>query len=374
MRIRGQWLDHPGTQQILRMLGGNAYLVGGCVRNDLIGAPVGDIDIATAFPPTRVMDLAWAAGLRVIPTGLKHGTVTVIAGDLPHEVTTFRRDVETDGRHAVVAYSGSMVDDAHRRDFTINALYADAGGAVLDPLGGFADLCARRVRFVGNPAARIAEDHLRILRFFRFHAWYGDPVEGIDADGLAACASAGDGLARLSRERVSAEMLKLLAAPDPAPSVAAMARAGILGAILPGADARTLAVLVHLEIFAPDPMVRLAVLGGQTDGLRLSRDAASCLGILRDAMTDDAPPAVVAHRHGADIARKIVTLRCALGERPLPASLENDIALGAAATFPVKAADLMPGLAGPALGRELQRLRETWIASGFALGRDDLLG
>ncbi len=244
------WLDDPATRAVCRALTGSghqALFVGGCVRNALLGRPVADIDIATDATPEEVMALAGAAGLHPVPTGIAHGTVTVVAEGRPFEVTTFRRDVETFGRRAVVAYTRDIAEDAARRDFTMNALYAGPDGTVVDPLGGLPDLLARRVRFVGDPAARIAEDYLRILRFFRIHAWYGDPASGLDADGLAACAAAQAGLARLSRERVGAETAKLLAAADPAPAVAAMAAAGILARVLPGADATPLAALVHLE-------------------------------------------------------------------------------------------------------------------------------
>ena len=224
MKIGGDWAGAAPTQALLAALvaaGGEGFFVGGCVRNALMGRPVADIDIATALHPEAVSKAATAAGFRVVPTGIDHGTVTVIAGHVPHEVTTFRRDVETDGRRAVVAYSGDMAEDAARRDFTMNALYARADGTVIDPLGGLPDLLAHRVRFVGNAPARIREDYLRILRFFRFHAHYGDPEGGLDPEGLAACAELAGGLSGLSAERVSAELAKLLSAPDPAPSVAA---------------------------------------------------------------------------------------------------------------------------------------------------------
>ena len=193
-----------------------AYAVGGCVRN-AAWAPVTDVDIATSARPDAVIAWPKAAGLRAVPTGLAHGTVTLVTGGEGFEVTTFRRDVATDGRHAEVAFSDRIEDDAARRDFTMNALYADAAGQVLDPLGGLDDLRARRLRFVGDPARRIAEDYLRILRFFRFHAQYGDPDHGLDPDGLAACATGADGLARLSAERSRANCASLLAARDPAP-------------------------------------------------------------------------------------------------------------------------------------------------------------
>lgn len=219
----------------------------GCVRNALLGAEASDIDIATDAHPERVVELAAGAGLKAIPTGIEHGTVTVVSGGIPHEITTFRRDVETDGRRATVAFSDTVSEDAARRDFTMNALYARPDGTLLDPLGGLPDLNARHVRFIGQAKDRIREDYLRSLRYFRFHAWYGDAAAGFDPDALDAIASNLDGLERLSRERVGAEILKLLAAPDPAPAIAAMRGAGVLGAVLPGADDRSLAVLVSLE-------------------------------------------------------------------------------------------------------------------------------
>ncbi len=173
MKVGGTWLDHPGTQALcaaLEAAGHRALFVGGCVRNAILGEPVGDVDLTTDATPEAVTRIAEAAGFRTVPTGLDHGTVTVIAGGLAHEVTTFRRDVETDGRRAVVAFSARIDEDAARRDLTMNALYADRMGTVIDPLGGLADTLARRVRFVGDPETRIREDYLRILRFFRFHA------------------------------------------------------------------------------------------------------------------------------------------------------------------------------------------------------------
>ena len=178
MNLAGNWLAHPGTQGLCKALeaaGYRALFVGGCVRNAILGVPVADIDLATDATPDVVTRVAEGAGFKVIPTGIDHGTVTVVASGLPHEVTTFRRDVETDGRRAVVAFSTRIEEDASRRDLTMNALYADATGLVIDPLGGLADTLARRVRFVGDPETRIREDYLRILRFFRFHAAYGDP-------------------------------------------------------------------------------------------------------------------------------------------------------------------------------------------------------
>ena len=379
-RVTGAWLEAAGTQAVFAMLaaaGHQVFAVGGCVRNALLGQPVGDVDFATDARPEAVSDLAVAAGLRAVPTGMEHGTVTVVAGGTGYEVTTFRRDVETDGRRAVVAFGGDLAGDAARRDFTMNALYCGADGTVVDPLGGLADLTARRVRFIGEARDRIAEDYLRILRFFRFHAWYGDPAGGLESEGLAACAELADGLARLSAERVGAEMRKLLAAPDPAPAVAAMAQAGVLARVLPGAEARALPVLVHLETevgVAPDWVRRLAVLGGAADGLRLSRAATRRIELLRAGVEAGEGAAVTAWRHGAAAAMDVALLTAALTGAPLPEDLTAEAARGAAAEFPVRARDLMPALEGPALGARLQELEAAWIASGMRATRDELLG
>ncbi|MCU0912449.1 MAG: CCA tRNA nucleotidyltransferase [Rhodobacteraceae bacterium] len=381
MKIEADWLTDPGPRAVLAALargGHRALYVGGTVRNALLGLAPGDIDIATDARPERVMALAAAAGLRPVPTGVEHGTVTVVADHRGIEVTTFRRDVETDGRRAVVAFSDLIEHDAERRDFTMNALYATAEGEVIDPLGGLPDLLARRVRFVGDPGARIAEDYLRILRFFRFHAWYGDPTGGLDAEGLAACAGNLGGLSGLSRERVGAEMKKLLAAPDPAPAVAAMAQAGALARALPGADARALAPLVHLEAgegLAPDPIRRLAVLGGEdaAGALRLSRAEARRLEALREAAGSAAGPAELGYRLGAEPALSAAVLRAAMTGAPVPPGARGDADRGASARFPVAAADLAP-LSGAALGARLKDLEARWIASGFTLDRAQLLG
>lgn len=379
MKITADWLTRPETRAVCDMLvdaGHQALFVGGCVRNALIGAPVADLDIATDARPETVTVLAEKAGLRVVPTGIDHGTVTVVSGGLPHEVTTFRRDVETFGRHAVVAYATSVAEDAARRDFTMNALYATPDGTVIDPMDGLGDLTARRVRFVGDAHTRIREDFLRILRFFRFHAWYGDPQGGLDPEGLAACAAHSAETETLSRERVGAEMRKLLSAPDPAPSVAAMQQAGVLAHVLPGADARALPVLVHLDHGAPVRWLRrLAVLGGQdlTDRLRLSRAEATDLARLKGAVDAGLRPAEAAYRLGADLAFDAVAVGAALAGTALPPGVAADLARGAAARFPLRAADLMPGLQGAALGAALTAAEDRWIASDFTLTRDQLL-
>jgi poly(A) polymerase len=376
-RLDAAWLSAARTQRVCAALtagGRRAYLVGGCIRNALLDRPVADIDVATDARPEEVIALATAAGLRPVPTGIAHGTVTVVADGRPFEVTTFRRDVETFGRHAVVAFSDDIAEDAARRDFTMNALYARPDGELVDPLGGLPDLLARRVRFVGDADRRIAEDYLRILRFFRIHAWYGDLEAGLDPDGLAACAAGQDGLAQLSRERVGAEMTKLLAATDPAASVAAMAATGILARLLPGADPRALAPLVHFEAGCPPRWQRrLAVLGWRpewSEALRLSRSDAKALDAMTTSLAAGEPPALAAYRHGVEVARDAALVLAASLGVPPPADLEAELARGAAARFPLRAADL--DLAGPALGAALRRLEQIWIESDFALSAEDL--
>ena len=379
MRIAGDWLAQPGTQALcgaLEAAGLRALFVGGCVRNALLGVPVADVDIATDARPETVTRLAEAAGLRVVPTGIEHGTVTVIAGGVPHEVTTFRRDVETDGRRAVVAFADDVTEDAARRDFTMNALYADARGNVIDPLGGLPDLVARRLRFVGDAHQRIREDYLRILRFFRFHAHYGDPGQGMDAEALAASAELAEGVDGLSRERIGSEIRKLLAAPDPAPAVAAMAQAGVLTRVLPGSDPRALAPLVHLEgDLPPRWQRRLAALGGQEveERLRLSRADAAVLAALRDAVGRGWSPAALGWKLGAEGGRDAVLLRAALLESPLPQGWYAEVARGVGSAMPVTAADLMPGLQGAALGARLKEIESRWLASDLRLTRADFL-
>ena len=377
MRITGSWIDHPGTQALCAALEGagfRALFVGGCVRNDLLGEPVADIDIATDAMPETVSNLAETAGFKVVPTGIEHGTVTVVAQGEPHEVTTFRRDVETDGRRAVVAFSTRIEEDAQRRDFTMNALYADRQGRVIDPLQGLPDLQARRVRFVGDAETRIREDYLRILRFFRFHAAYGDPEGGLDPEGLAACAALSAGLETISRERITAELRKLLAARDPAPAVAAMAQSGVLARILPGADPRALAPLVHLDQAEPPRWLRrLATLGGETEHLRLAKSEARDLSALRTALGSTDTAAALGWRLGETLATDAILARAASFGTSPPEGWQAEIHCGAKARFTVTAADLMPALQGEALGARLKQLEARWLASNLTLSREDLL-
>ena len=382
MQVTGDWLTSADTQAVLGMLtdaGHQAYAVGGCARNALLGVPVADVDIATSALPEQVVQLAEAAGLKPIPTGLEHGTITVVCNGEPHEVTTFRKDVDTDGRRAVVAFSDNIKDDAIRRDFTVNALYVEADGTLHDPLGGLPDIKAKRIRFIEDAAQRIEEDYLRILRFFRFTAWYGDPTSGLDAEGLAACATHVDGISKLSKERLGAEMKKLLAAPDPAPAVAAMAACGVLAQILPGADPKYIAPLVHLEQSAEIPpswQRRMIAMGGESHAkrLRLSKAEGKRLNATTAAMQSGDLVKVMAYRFGADAVLDAKMIEAATLSSSLCEALHEHIEEGTKAVFPVKAADLIDRMgAGPQLGAELKRLEGLWVNAGFNVSKKELL-
>ena len=378
MKVYGDWLEHPGTQALCKAIedaGYQALFVGGCVRNAILGETVNDVDIASDALPQITTHIAEKAGFKVVPTGIEHGTVTVIAEGRPHEVTTFRRDVETDGRRAVVAFSTHIEDDAARRDFTMNALYADRHGTLIDPLSGLPDLIARRVKFVGDACERIREDYLRILRFFRFYAYYGGDDQGIDPAGLAACAENSAGIATLSKERVGAEMRKLLLAPNPLPSISVMAVSGVLSRILRGASTKALGPFLHLcdeNSHSANLVARLVALGGDVPdvALRLSRSETRNWLKLHAAVGSSASAGELGYELGLEDGLSALLLRAALLETPVVGVAE--LHAGAGAIFPVKAADL-PGLSGAALGAELKKLERKWISSGFQLSRDDLL-
>ena len=381
MKLTGDWYKAAAPQRLCSVLdagGHQALFVGGCVRNDLLGAAVSDIDIATDARPERVIELAKAAGLKPVPTGIDHGTVTVVVSGTAFEVTSFRTDVSTDGRRAVVAFSDDITADAERRDFTMNALYAQASGAVIDPLEGLGDLRARRVRFIKDAARRIEEDYLRILRFFRFSAWYGDPQLGFDPEALAAIGAHMDGLDCLSKERVGNELLKLLAAVDPAPSLAVMRTTGAFRRVLNGADDKAIGLLVHLEQgngVAPAPLRRLAALGGMDvqAALRLSKQQDKTLTLYRGEMGSASGAGELGYRHGVIAAQDILLLRAAQFETEVARGDFTAAAIGANASFPVAAQDLMPQYSGAQLGAELRALEQRWIDSGFQLSKKALL-
>jgi poly(A) polymerase len=342
--------------------------VGGAVRDALLGRPAADVDLATPDLPDAVTRALRQAGLKAVPTGLEHGTVTAVSGHRGFEVTTLRRDVATDGRRAVVAFTGDWREDAARRDFSINAMSMTADGMVYDYFGGIADLRAGRVRFVGDAAERIAEDFLRILRFFRFHARYGTGEP--DPQALAAIAAAVPGLARLSAERVWSELKRILAAPDPRNAIALMQRLGVLGAVLPeGTDVQRLACLIDNGAPA-DALLRLAaLLDGDAEALaerlRLSATERERLLALRRAEVppNDADDATL-RRFLADTQKDVLIDRVWLsGGDP---SLRARLATMEVPVFPLHGRDLRAAgvQPGPHLGALLRDLRVWWLQGG----------
>ena len=386
VRLKDQpWLTASSTGSVMAALEaaggpGCARFVGGCVRNALIGAPVDDIDIATTLKPEETDKAIRAAGLKAVPTGIAHGTVTAVTERTPFEITTLRRDVSTDGRNATVAFTDDWAEDAGRRDFRLNALYADADGIVFDPTGhGIADAEAGRIVFVGDPETRITEDYLRILRFFRFFAWYGqgDP----DGAALVACRKLAPGMARLSAERVSKELMKLLGAPDPRPAMAAMASTPVLGELLP--EAETLEMFGAVVALTDDPVLRLMVLLPADEGvltvvskrLRLPNstrdrllDAALARPDVTLSMSDAATRSVIYRRGGRAV-------RDALFRAWAEDTGRGDDAkrlLGLAETWtppvmPVGGRQLarLGVEPGPETGRLLKAFEEGWIADDF---------
>ncbi|MDB5697400.1 MAG: Polynucleotide adenylyltransferase region [Alphaproteobacteria bacterium] len=382
-----RWQQKDGLKRLLSTLGaeqGETRYVGGCVRDTLLGMSVSDVDLATRLQPEEVIERLGRARIKAIPTGLAHGTVTAVLREGLVEVTTLRRDVATDGRHATVAFTEEWRDDAARRDFTINALFADpTSGAVFDYFSGLDDLEAGRVRFIGDPLRRIAEDHLRILRFFRFHARFGN--DDPDAAALAACSFRANDLMALSRERIADELLKLLGLPDPAQTLALMVEHAILRPVLPeigGDGVQRLAVLTAREglhrvpadairrlaaLLPPDPMLAVAV----ANRLKLSKKDGKRLAAAADPALPEADPQVLAYEIGGTEAIDRLLLRAAddaLGdglarlagwEKPrLPVGGSELIAMG-----------LKPG---PLVSRALRAIEHEWVRSGFRQDRESI--
>ncbi len=359
----------PGVDAVLAALP-DARFVGGCVRDALAGYAAKDIDLATALSPQAVIEKLEAAGVKAIPTGIEHGTVTAVSGDEHVEITTLRRDVTTDGRRATIAYTDDWLEDAARRDFTINALYADpATGTVFDPFGGVADLKAGIVRFIGIPRDRIAEDHLRILRFFRFYARFGKGKP--DPEGLAACAARANDLMALSRERIAMEVLAILALPSPAPVITLMIEAGIFAPVLPEIEnAAPLAQLIAREAdaaIAPDPIRRLAALLPKSadiaeavaSRLKLSNAQKKRLMLARSMSPKHAESAkALAYWLGIEAATDHLLLA---GEDV--SALQN----WSPPTLPISGGAIVArGVkAGPDVARILKAIEQLWVAEGF---------
>ena len=373
-----KWRRRRGVWRLLKALGADEGLtryVGGAVRDDLLGIPVNDIDLATRIRPQEVVERLEAAGIKAVPTGIEHGTVTAVSDGLPVEVTSLRRDVSTDGRRATVAFTDDWQEDAGRRDFTINALSADpVTGEIFDYFGGLADLHARRVRFIGDPAARIAEDHLRILRLFRFHARFGAGEP--DPAALDACTARANDLMALSRERIADELLKLLGLPDPAPTVAVMLDRAILKPVLPEIEPAALAVLTRViaaereagiepdairrfsALLPPEPLTAEKIAAR----LKLSNKARKRLACTAERGLGTNPE-TLAYRVGTECAVDRLLLA---GEPGKAASLAG----WRAPKLPIGGGMLIArGVKeGPAVARTLRRIEDRWVEAGFPQG------
>jgi poly(A) polymerase len=389
-RLIAPWLGEAPLGDLLAVLdrdGEEARVVGGAVRNALLDEPHGDIDVATTALPEEVVRRVAAAGFKPVPTGIEHGTITVVAAGQPFEVTTLREDVETFGRHAKVAFGRDWRRDAERRDFTINALSAARDGTVYDYVGGIADIAARRVRFIGDAATRIAEDYLRILRFFRFHAAYGEGAP--DPAGVAACIAGRAGLERLSRERIRMEVIKLLAARHPVPALAVMTETGLLEQVLGGVPLlASFANMIKLEAalgIAGDTTRRLGALGVSVvedadrlrERLRLANAEYERLASMADGWWNVSPEAseasarVLLYRLGPERFADRALL--AWTRAPQGAADQSWRALAtlperwSVPSFPLRAAHFIArGVPkGPQLGAALAAAEQAWIAAGF---------
>ncbi len=385
------WMAAPALRAVMAALaarGGTARYVGGCVRNALLGREVKEIDIASADAPTAVIELLAAAGIKAIPTGIEHGTITAVAHGVPFEITTLRRDVETMGRKAVVAFTDDWAADAARRDFTMNAIYCDADGTLYDPTDGLADARAGRVRFVGAAEQRIQEDYLRILRFFRIYAHYGRPPADVAA--LRACRQHAKGLAILSVERIAHELLRLLAAPDPATVLTLMSEYEVLAQVLPEAtDIDRLRALARVDGADPLPLRRLAAVLGLdvakaervATRLKLSSRARARLAAAASGAFGQEPNAATQRNNlylfGAESFIDQVYLRWAeAGGRPAQAAfaaLIEDARSYVRPVFPLTGDDVLAlGVErGPRVGELLGLVERWWVEGGFAASRPE---
>jgi poly(A) polymerase len=387
MRIKPPtWMTDKASRALMSALKGDARFVGGCVRDTILKRPIGDIDIATPLFPEEIMRRLAAAKIKAVPTGIAHGTITAVTETRPYEITTLRRDVETFGRQARVAFSADWKEDSARRDFTMNALYLNDEGEVFDYHDGVKDLRAGKVRFVGDPATRIREDVLRLLRFYRFHAWYGKGEA--DAAARAACRASTPLLPTLSGERVQAELLKLLGAKDPVPSLTMMQEDGALARIVPktrGLD--VLARLVKLEPptkSGPDALRRLAALiesGGDALArkLKFSNADRERLIALHESVpltSDAAEQRKLLYRQGPELYVDRVLLTAAIADDT--ANVKKLLAAAAKwkpVTFPLRGADIAEAGVpeGPAIGKLLSELEAWWEESDFKATRAQCL-
>ena len=383
-KFLAKWRSNQNVKALLdgvHELGKKIYFVGGCVRNELLGKNVEetDIDFATTAEPDEVVALAQAKGWDVQTPGKLFGTVMVIVDGTPFDVTTFRKDLKSFGRHAVVEYSEDIVEDAKRRDFTMNALYVDQNGILIDPLNGRHDLRDGIVRFIGNADERIREDYLRMLRYFRMHAYYSKDKETFDDAALDAIKSYAPYAVVLTKERIGKEIRRLLEADDPSRCLIKMEEVGLLQELLPGSSTDAVDQLAKIQSILgknASPSAWLALMHPRdvAEELRLSRSEERKIKRISRHSASKEAAAALANKLGADLAIDVVLTRAAIRNEIPESNVVKTAKRAANANFPIAAQDLMPDFAGPELGAELERLRSLWVESEFRMERSELLG
>ncbi len=379
------WLKSAAVRLIWKILSSNGnkvYFVGGCVRDSIQGREIKDVDISTDALPSRVIEMVEAAGLKVIKTGFEHGSVKVLIEQDSFEVTTFRSDLVTDGRHSKVSFSRNILDDASRRDFTMNAIYMTIDGDILDPLYGWEDLVNGYVRFIGKPEKRIKEDYLRILRYFRFISTYGEHINYKDDIAVQACSEAIEGLKTLSQSRIWEELQKILLAADPYPVLKLMKVSKILDEILPSANIECLANFLKIERKVKlEAIVMNRLLALNVNSVRfwvekfpLTKEQCAWVSKVLISISDNSSPKVKGYKYGMNLALVSLALVNANSFEKFDQNDLADIKLGCSKKFPLSSSDLLEFFSpSKELGDELKRLKVLWFDSDLELDRNDLL-
>ena len=373
MQINSEWIKNKVTQNILKIFEGadhNAYLVGGCIRNSILNIPVTDIDISTDATPQQTVDLFNRENFKVAPTGFSHGTVTVISEGIPYQITTMRSDQNTDGRHADVVFSDDIKKDAERRDFTINALYADSTGKIINPIGGLEDFNPLAIKFIGDPNNRIQEDYLRILRFFRFHAQFSELVTQFDKVALDAIKKNQDGLKKLSKERIWSELKKILSTSNPARSLYKMSQLGILEIILENKNVHNIKRFNLIEKkmgLEPEPIRRLVAITENTENtfLNLSRKEEKKFSLLKGLLKKKHDPAELVYQFNREIAQSVLAIYTFYKGEKLKLSDIKKIEKACLFPCPITGAQISKYMDGAAVGIIIKEAQRAWIKSNF---------
>jgi len=373
MQINSEWIKSKSLQNILKIFkkaDHNAYLVGGCVRNSILNLPVNDIDISTDAKPEETLDLFKTGSFKATPTGFSHGTVTVVSEGIPYQITTMRSDQNTDGRHANVSFSDNIKADAERRDFTINALYADPTGKIIDPIEGLKDFQPLKIKFIGNANNRIQEDYLRILRFFRFHAQFSDLVEDFERDALDAIKDNKNSLKFLSKERVWNELQKILLSKDPSRALLEMSKIGVLEKISINRGIKSIKNLISIEEkmgIKPEAIRRLVALTRDTEikSLNLSRKEARKFSLLKSLLEKNFDPAELVYQFNKEIAQSMLAISTFNQGAKLNLIDVTKIEKACLYPCPISGAHLSKYVSGEDVGVKLKEAQSIWIKSNF---------